>query len=132
MSGNNATTEASRALGLRDPKDAQRWRNRRLFTFPFAVAGMALLWRLGERASPDTVWIIALAVAVCLALVGFTYLDRPHREDMLKLAAAAAQAGLAVSQLRGGMFGGFPGFSFGPSPASPDEAATTIDAGRLT
>lgn len=109
MSGNTSETAAkAAALSLRDPKDARRWRMRRLLVFGLVINLVAMDWFAVLRASPDTLWIIVVVNGLTMAVIGYAYVDRPFREDFLKLLALAPELVGALGQLRGGAsFGGF-------------------------
>ena len=98
-----------------------------LCTFAGGVALFALIWKCAERASPETQWIIASMGALGLFLLMFLAVDRDKRLAMLELAGELGKAGVAVTQARGGMFGGL-GFGVQPATPTPEEDAARRSA----
>lgn len=93
------------------------WRWRRLLTY--GVVGF-LLWQNSvamERASPETVWIIAAFNILGAGAIGLTYLGTAARGDFLEFAAKLAEAGARIIPQSGGWFG-MGGVGFGVDPAA--------------
>lgn len=127
MSGISVEAKINDALRVDPERDERRWQFRRVFVFLLVANLVGMDWFAVVRASSDTVWIIVVANAVCMALIGYVYVDRPYREDLLKLAAVAPQVIGAIGQLAGG---GLLGGMFGQR--SPMMAATEVPAEELT
>jgi len=102
-----------------------------LCTFAGGIANFLLLSYCAHRASAETVWMIAPFPAVAILTLVFLSVGRDQKLALLELAGELGKVGVAVTQARGGLFGG--GFGFGTAPMppmNPDQPPVEVDPSK--